>query len=384
MAGGHSVTLAGPEAGKAEALAATLQSAATGGASVQAAAPGAPLDVPIAGDDAAAKVTLSQLVVARGLRAIDAGPNAHQTRNVITAQDEPHPLRERKETLMTSLIDPDTRMGVVALSVADLVRSLAYYQHTIGLAVLSRQRGVATLGAGDTPLLRLHEVPGARLVRRATGLYHFALRLPARRDLARLIRHFADIGYRIGGAADHIFSEALYLSDPDGHGIEIEWDRPRDGWFDAQGNLRGASDPLDLAGILEELDGDETPWNGLPADSDMGHVHLQVADIRAAERFYLGVLGFERMVAMPSASFISAGRYHHHLGMNTWAGARVAAPPAGAARLLSYAILLPSEAALGAVLGRLRAARVSVTEEAEGWAVRDPSQNCVLLRQSTN
>ncbi len=274
-------------------------------------------------------------------------------------------------------------MGAVALSVANLERSLAYYQHTIGMSILHSDAASATLGIGTRPLLRLHEVPGARLVRRATGLYHFALHVPSRRDLARVLRHFADIGYRIDGAADHLFSEALYLSDPDGHGIEIYRDRPRDTWFDAQGNLRGASDPLDFEDILRELDGDDVPWIGLAPGTDMGHVHLQVADIRAAEEFYIGVLGFERMTALPTASFVSAGGYHHHLGMNTWAGIGVSAPPEGAARLLSYEVLLPDEAALGAVLDRVRAAGLPMAEDAHGWAVRDPSHNLVLLRHTT-
>jgi catechol 2,3-dioxygenase len=285
---------------------------------------------------------------------------------------------------MTALIDANTTMGAVALSVADLRRSLAYYQRHIGLAVLAHDGAVATLGVGNTPLLRLHEVPGARLVRRATGLYHFALRVPSRRDLARVIRHFADSETPVAGASDHLFSEALYLSDPDGHGIEIYRDRPRDTWYDTAGNMRVATDPLDIQSIMRELDGQEAPWDGLPAGTDMGHIHLQVANIRAAEGFYLGVLGFERMIAMPTASFVSAGGYHHHIGMNTWAGIGVAAPPEGAARLLGYEVLLPSEAALGAALDRVRAAGIPITEDAQGWAVRDPSHNLVLLRHNSS
>lgn len=281
---------------------------------------------------------------------------------------------------MTSPIDPETTIGVVALSVADLERSLDYYQRDIGLAVLARDENSATLGAGTAALLRLHAVPGARLVRRATGLYHFALRVPARRDLARVIRHFAERGTRLDGASDHLFSEALYLSDPDGHGIEIYHDRPRSTWYDAQGNLRGDTLPLDIGSILSELGGDTPAWEGLPPGTDMGHIHLQVADIGAAERFYVGVLGFERMMGMPSASFVGAGRYHHHVGMNTWAGAGVPPPPENAARLLSYEIRLPGAGALAAVRDRLQAAGIPLDEGAQGLAVRDPSNNLVLLQ----
>jgi catechol 2,3-dioxygenase len=281
---------------------------------------------------------------------------------------------------MTSLIDPETTIGAVALSVSSLSRSLAYYQQHIGLSILQSDADSAALGVGGATLLRLHEAPGARLVRRATGLYHFALRVPTRRDLARVLRHFAQSDTPVGGASDHIFSEALYLSDPDGHGIEIYRDRPRDAWYDARGALRGATDPLDIEGILGELEGDEAPWEGLPLGTDMGHIHLQVADIRAAERFYLQTLGFERMIAMPTASFVSAGGYHHHIGMNTWAGIGVPPPPEGAARLLNYEVALPHRAALDATLDRLRAADISLTEQPDGWAVRDPSHNQVLLR----
>jgi catechol 2,3-dioxygenase len=283
---------------------------------------------------------------------------------------------------MNSTIDPTTRIGTVALSVADLRRSLAYYQHDIGLALLSQRGDQATLGVGSTALLQLHETPGARLVRRATGLYHFALRVPTRSDLARVLRHFDQRGTRIGGAADHLFSEALYLSDPDGHGIEIYSDRPRDTWYDAQGYLRVANDPLDLRDILQELDGDESPWDGLPVGTDMGHIHLQVATIRDAERFYVDVLGFERTIGMSMASFVSAGGYHHHIGMNTWAGIGVPFPPEGAARLLSYEVVLPSQDALSAAIDRIRAAGVSLAEDPEGWVVRDPSHNRILLRRS--
>jgi catechol 2,3-dioxygenase len=283
---------------------------------------------------------------------------------------------------MKSTIDPATRIGAVVLSVADLQRSLAYYQHDIGLTLLSQRGDQASLGVGSTTLLRLHEVPGARLVRRATGLYHFALRVPTRPDLARVIRHYDARGTRMDGAADHLFSEALYLSDPDGHGIEIYRDRPRDSWYDRQGSLRVASDPLDLQGILGELDGDESPWDGLPVGTDMGHIHLQVANIRDAERFYVEVLGFERMIGMPTASFVSAGGYHHHIGMNTWAGIGVPIPPEGAARLLSYEVVLPNQHALSTVINRIRTAGVSPTEDPEGWVVRDPSHNRILLRRS--
>jgi catechol 2,3-dioxygenase len=281
---------------------------------------------------------------------------------------------------MTFTIDPATRIGAVALSVGDLARSLDYYQQTIGLRVLERARGVATLGVAGAPLLHLREIPGARLVPRATGLYHFALCVPARRDLARLIRHFADTRTQIAGASDHLFNESVYMSDPDGHGVEISCDRPRASWLDARGHLRGDTMPLDLGTILGELGPGEAVWEGLPADTVMGHIHLRVDQLAAAERFYIGVLGFERTLTLPSACFVSAGRYHHHIAVNTWAGAGVPAPPEGAARLLSYEVRLPGPAALDAVVERVRAAGIALAQDEQGWSVRDPSHNLVLLR----
>lgn len=200
------------------------------------------------------------------------------------------------------VIDPATTVGSVTLSVADLERSLRYYRHNIGLALLHQAGDHATLGVNGVSLLRLHEVAGARLVRRATGLYHFALRVPTRQDLARVLRHFAAHGTRISGVADHRVSEAVYLSDPDGHGIEVYRDRPRDAWRDAGGTLHAISAPLDLPGILHELDGEAAAEQGMPTGTTMGHIHLQVTDIRAAEHFYADVLGFERMMRMPGAS----------------------------------------------------------------------------------
>jgi catechol 2,3-dioxygenase len=277
-------------------------------------------------------------------------------------------------------IDPATAIGAVTLSVADLGRSLDYYRGQIGLRLLAEGAGAATLGAGAVPLLHLREFPGARLVRRATGLYHLALRLPSRRDLARLLGHLAQRGAPIVGAADHLVSEALYLNDPDGHGVEVYRDRPRDGWPDAAGALGGASMPLDTRAMMAELASDEPAWSGLPASTDMGHIHLQVADIRAAEGFYLGVVGLARMAAAPGASFVGAGGYHHHIGMNTWAGLGVDPPPARAARLLAFELLLPNPDALAALLGRLRAAGIRLCQGDDGWAVDDPSRNRMIVR----
>lgn len=280
---------------------------------------------------------------------------------------------------MSYELDPNLTLGAVSLSVADLDRSLDYYQQVIGLELQENADGRACLGAGDRTLLRLRHQPGARLIRRAAGLYHFALRVPTRRDLACVIHHFADTKVSIDGAADHLVSEALYLSDPDGHGIEIYRDRPRDRWYDADGNFQMGTIQLDFHGIITELEGEDPVWEGLPPAAGMGHIHLQVANIAAANSFYVDILGMDVMAGMPSASFVSAGGYHHHVGMNTWAGVGVPPAPAEAARLLSYELRFSTPDSLAAAVDRIQLAAIPVTEVGGAWELDDPSGNHIRL-----
>ncbi|MDX1521098.1 MAG: VOC family protein [Anaerolineae bacterium] len=282
---------------------------------------------------------------------------------------------------MTSTIDPNMTIGVVSLTVSDLNRSLNYYQHNIGLKLQHREADTAMLGAGDRHLLRLQELPGARLVRRATGLFHFALLVPSRLELARTLQHLLATETTVGGASDHLVSEALYLSDPDGHGIEIYRDRPRSDWYDANGNFKMDTLRMDVPGVMGELEKNEVkPWTGIHPDTVMGHIHLQVADVPTARQFYTEVLGLSHMTDYPGATFLSAGGYHHHVGMNIWAGAAVPAPPADAARLLSYEMVLPDQDALQAVVDRVKAAGVVLTKQDGSWLVQDPSQNTIMLK----
>ncbi|MCB9176970.1 MAG: VOC family protein [Caldilineae bacterium] len=290
---------------------------------------------------------------------------------------------------------PDaTRIGAVHLVVADLARSLGYYRDAIGLQRLDAaadgaDRGVP-LGIGGEPLVVLHPRPGAAPVGRAAGLFHLALRLPTRRDLAAAIDRLARQGTRIDGAADHLVSEAIYLTDPDGHGIEIYRDRPREAWPVEGGRLRMDSLPLDLDGILAELGrpGPEaraaaSPPAGAPATlplgTDLGHVHLRVADLDASEAFYLDRLGFERQARMPGASFVSAGGYHHHVGLNTWAGRGIPPAPESAARLLAWTLRLPDAGSLEALLAGLRSAGLTPAPSGPAWAITDPSGIRLLL-----
>jgi catechol 2,3-dioxygenase len=282
-------------------------------------------------------------------------------------------------------IDPNTSIGAVYLTVADLDRSERFYRDVLGFRELARGGDTLTLSAdGAMPLLALTEQPGARpKPAGATGLYHFAILTPSRLDLARSLRRLAEMRYPLSGASDHLVSEALYLDDPDGNGIEIYRDRPRAEWPQAGGQIRMATDPLDIDGILAELERDDRPWDGLAPATTIGHMHLHVADLKAAEAFYHGVLGFDIIVRYgPSALFVSAGGYHHHIGLNTWAGVGAPPAPAGSAGLRSFVVRLPDQSALDAVLARVREADVPIEEIAQGALVRDASGNAVVLAKA--
>jgi catechol 2,3-dioxygenase len=283
---------------------------------------------------------------------------------------------------MTNVIAPEAAIGKVQLKVASLERSVDFYQRKLGFQLLSKEGSQAVLGAGDQALLTLTEVPGARAVRGTSGLYHFAVLLPDRRSLARLLYHLAESEVEIPGAADHGVSEALYLQDPDGNGIELYRDRRRNEWpVDDLGRLQMGTEELDIDDLVWELKSGLEPWQGLPENTTIGHVHLQVANMASAELFYTHVLGFQLMQRYGSAAiFVSAGGYHHHIGMNTWAGEGVPPPPADAAGLLWFEVVLPAQENLDAVLERLKDANVAAEPQADGVLVRDPSQNGILLR----
>ena len=283
----------------------------------------------------------------------------------------------------TARIHPDTSMGAVRLTVADLARSRAFYERAMGLRASDRDDGTLALGVpGEPALVELKGDSSApALDQRATGLYHLAILMPSRRDLALAVARLAEARWPLDGASDHLVSEALYLSDPDGNGIEIYRDRPRREWREADGKLAMDTLPLDLDAVLDELSVLSERQPMAPAGTRMGHVHLQVSDLREAEQFYSGVLGFDVMVrGYPGALFVSAGGYHHHLGLNTW-HSRGAAPPApGAIGLRNFEIVLPSREELERVLERVNLAGIEAREDEGGWLVRDPSSNGVVLR----
>ena len=234
-------------------------------------------------------------------------------------------------------------------------------------------------GAGQRPEDR---EPGARPVQRGrTGLYHFALLLPDRKELARTLRHLIDTQTPLTGMSDHGATEALYLTDPDGHGIEIYWDRPRADWPTSGGNVRMTVDPLDVTGLLAETTSGRVRWAGIHPTTVMGHIHLHVAFLPQAVAFYCDALGFDLIHHFHGqAAFISAGGYHHHLGLNVWAGVGAPPPPADACRLAWFEIVLPDDAALHAVIQRLNAAHIVVSNEGDNWVALDPAQNRLRLK----
>ena len=279
------------------------------------------------------------------------------------------------------MIPPDTAIGKVRLRVADAEALTAFYERVIGLGAIRQGDDVVSLGPhGGRPLIELVSAPGAPPPPSfSTGLFHLAILVPDRAELARSLRRVADAGWRLTGASDHLVSEALYLQDPEGNGIEIYRDRPREGWAEDRGELRMATLPLDLDGVLAELGDAEEGANGMPAATTMGHVHLQVAGIPAAEAFYNGGVGLEVMVrSYPGALFLAAGGYHHHLGVNTWQSEGAPPPPEGALGLDRYELAFPDVASRDEAAGRVADTGVPL-ELGDGVLVTDPSGNRVLL-----
>jgi catechol 2,3-dioxygenase len=270
-------------------------------------------------------------------------------------------------------LPPATHVGLVRIQVADLGRSIAYYEKVIGFRVLERAGGMARLGpnGADVTLLEIHEKPGAHSVGRRgrIGLYHFAILLPNRAALGRFLKHLADIGEQ-AGMSDHFVSEAIYLSDPDGIGIEVYADRPRSAWRHEARQLAMTTIPLD-ADDLVAAGGDE-PWTGAPAGTVIGHIHLYVRDIDQAAAFYHGALGFDKIVwSYPGALFMSAGGYHHHLGTNTWA----ASAPVAAdddAKLIEWEVVVPTPRDVADAAASLESSGFRVERQGDTAAARDP------------
>ena len=296
---------------------------------------------------------------------IDTSPEAASERNELPYGIAPKGFR----------LPADTRLGPVRLQVADLTRSTEYYQKILGFRVVERTKSSASFAAqgDDTVLIDLRERAGARPVPRRgrLGLYHYAILLPDRASLGRLVAHLSSIG-QYAGMSDHLVSEAIYLTDPDGLGIEVYSDRPRSDWKHESRQLSMATNPLDVRSLVEAAGSD--PWSGMPAGTKIGHVHLHVADIQKAEAFYHGALGFDKMVwSYPGALFLAAGGYHHHLGTNTWA-AEAPRAEENDARLLEWTVVVPTAADARAAAKSLEARGYPVHADADrqSWSATDP------------
>jgi catechol 2,3-dioxygenase len=274
----------------------------------------------------------------------------------------------------------EVRLGPVRLQVADLDRSLEWYQRVLGARLVRRGEETATLGTeGGAPLIELRERAGARPVPRRgrLGLYHFAVLLPDRAALGRFLRHLGELGER-AGMADHLVSEAVYLTDPDGLGIEVYADRPRENWRQEGGQLAMTTDPLDVEDLLRAGGGER--WTGLPAGTVIGHVHFFVGDLARAEDFYHAGLGLDKTVwSYPGALFLAAGGYHHHVGTNTWAAGAPAATDEDA-RLLEWELVVPSAAEAERAAASLAAAGWAVERVPGGALAQDPWGTAVRVR----
>ncbi len=294
--------------------------------------------------------------------------------------------------MKTQSIAAATGVGAVELAVTDADRALRFYRDYVGLTPLESRESEIRLGAGGRELVVLH--PGAErpVVPRRSGLYHLAILVPDRKELARVIARLGHLRWD-QYPTDHVMTKANYLWDPDGNGIEIYTESPEDGTmgfangtfaaWDKDGRPRSGRDPIDLEELFSHLGQDDRIDAPMPPATKMGHVHLHVADVEDALRFYHDLVGFDVIGHVPGVGFVSAGGYHHHLGLNTWAGQGAQPAPPGTAGLRRFTVELPSRRDLDDVVGRLEHGEVRVVEESDGYAAVDPSANRVLFRTAT-
>jgi catechol 2,3-dioxygenase len=277
-----------------------------------------------------------------------------------------------------------TTVGPVRLIAADADMLRSYYERAIGLHTLESSGETVVMGAGERPLVELLSRPDAPpRPPGTTGLFHLAILVPSRPDLAVALRRVLDAGGRFTGASDHIVSEALYLRDPEGNGIEIYRDRPRGEWSWSGTEVEMDTLPLDVDAVMSELP-QAAGGNGMPEGTVIGHVHLNVSELGSVEDFYAEALGFDVTArSYPGALFVSAGGYHHHLGLNTWAGPGGPAPPAGARGLARFDVVLPAGSDLGQIEERLERAGAEPVRSEEGLLVGDPSRNRLLIRAAS-
>jgi len=286
-----------------------------------------------------------------------------------------NPVQEKTKL---NKLPAETTLGYVTLAVANLQRSLDFYQNVIGMQPIEVTDSSAKIGAGGQTLLVLNEKPGAiPQPEFTTGLYHIAILLPSRAALAQEIAHFAELQTPMQGYSDHLVSEAFYLADPDGNGLEIYRDRPRSEWQWENGQVKMANAPIDLDSLFAEHPG--TPWNGLPAGTTIGHMHLRVGNSSQAVKFYTDVIGFDVVADWPGAGFVSAGGYHHHLGMNMWQSRGAPPAPENSVGLQEFIIQLPNRESLDQITNRLKSAQVPYELSGSDLITHDPWQNRIRI-----
>ncbi len=288
---------------------------------------------------------------------------------------------QNQPSQITASLHPATEVGVVSLKVSNLRRSVDFYTQKIGLKLFQQGGGGALLGAGSRPILALNEIPGApNPPESATGLYHAAILLPDRRSLTLKIAQLSAANVPLG-YADHLVSEAFYLSDPDQNGLELYRDRPRSAWTWENNRVRMASDPIDFDSFFAEIIREEvaSASTAVPDGTKLGHVHLRVADIDLAEQFYHGVLGFDVTARMPGALFVSAGGYHHHIGMNTWQSRRGQPPGQPSTCLSEFSVVLPDRPELERLVKQVADSGMAVERDADTALLTDPFNNRIRL-----
>jgi catechol 2,3-dioxygenase len=288
-------------------------------------------------------------------------------------------------------IHPATLLGHVSLTVANLENQILFYQQAMGFKLHWREGNKAGLGAGGTDLVRLTEEPNMKKYRGVTGLYHFAVLFPNRRELARAVARLAALKYR-NHPTDHIMTKTTYLDDPEGNGIELYCESPEDGFWSlkdgkyetrrADGSWSDGREPLDVDALFSHLQADDRLDEPIPPETRVGHIHLHVRNIQEAVDFYHGILGFDLMGIAPEfqMGFVSAGGYHHHIGLNTWQGAGAPPPPADAAGLRHFTVDLPNQHALDEVEKRILKAGIPFNKTVDGIFLHDPSLNGIILR----
>lgn len=288
-------------------------------------------------------------------------------------------------------IHPAAGIGLVSLTVANLANQIAFYEKALGFKLHWRKEKQAGLGAGGADLLILNEAPNLKKYRGVTGLYHFAVLFPNRRELAIAIARLFALKVR-NFPTDHVMTKTTYLDDPEGNGIELYCESPEDGWWTlkdgkyetrwADGRWSDGREPLDVDALFKHLREDDKLDSPIPPETKMGHIHLHVRDIPEALEFYHGILGFDIMGYAKDfqMAFVSAGGYHHHIGLNTWQGVGAPPPPADAVGLRHFTVDFPNQPALDEVVARVEKAGISYNQTEDGLLLHDPSQNGVALR----